>query len=158
ERARAYGIQPGALNEQLAMLVGGRELAELREGQRTVPLVLRLAPEWRETPGRLMDLPIQTDTGRRIPLHLVAHIREGRGPNAILRENGVRRTVVSANTTRRDLETIVTRWEEEVAETVSLPPGYSIRFEGEFRARREASRRIALLSAAVLAVIALMLH
>jgi Cu/Ag efflux pump CusA len=43
ERARAYGVQPGALNEQLSPLLGGKTLAELREGPRTLDLVLRLA-------------------------------------------------------------------------------------------------------------------
>jgi len=41
-RASAYGITPGALNDQLGALIGGKEVAELREGQRAVDLVIRL--------------------------------------------------------------------------------------------------------------------
>src|SRR5690606_20557551 len=33
-RAAAYGITPGAINRQLSALVGGKVIAELREGQR----------------------------------------------------------------------------------------------------------------------------
>ena len=51
ERALAYGIQPGAINEQVSTLLGGTVLTELREGQRTVDLVLRLGPEWRGDVG-----------------------------------------------------------------------------------------------------------
>ena len=32
ERARAYGVQPGVLNEQLSTLLGGKVLTELRDG------------------------------------------------------------------------------------------------------------------------------
>ncbi|MBL9129434.1 MAG: efflux RND transporter permease subunit, partial [Verrucomicrobiales bacterium] len=46
DRARAYGIQPGALNEQLSALVGGRAVASLREGERTIDLVVRLPDAW----------------------------------------------------------------------------------------------------------------
>ena len=41
-RASAYGITPGALNDQLGALIGGKSIAELREGQRAVDLVIRL--------------------------------------------------------------------------------------------------------------------
>jgi len=158
DRARAYGIRPGALNEQLSVLLGGRTMASLREGQRTVDLVLRLPEAWRDSPERLMELPIETGVGQRIPLRLVAQVREAKGPNVVHRENAVRRTVVSANTRERDLESLVVQLQETVAERVKLPEGYFVSYEGEFKAQQEASRRIAGLSAVVLGVVALLLY
>lgn len=160
ERALAYGVQPGAINEQVSALLGGRTLAELREGQRTVDLTLRLPQEWRDSPGRLGDLLVETGTGQRIPLRLVADIREGKGPNVINRENTLRRIVVGANTSERDLESLVLRWRKEVDEKIkpSLPQGYYISFEGEFQAQQEAAKRIAIYSSLVLAVIAMLLY
>jgi len=52
ERATAYGVQPGAVNEQLSTLLGGKVLTQLREGQRTVDLLLRLPPEYRDSPEK----------------------------------------------------------------------------------------------------------
>jgi CzcA family heavy metal efflux pump len=158
DRARAYGIRPGALNEQLSVLLGGRTVATLREGQRTVDLVLRLPEAWRDSPERLMELPIETGVGQRIPLRLVAQVREAKGPNVVHRENAVRRTVVSANTRERDLESLVLQLQESVAERIQLPEGYFVSYEGEFKAQQEASRRIAALSAVVLGVVALLLY
>src|SRR6185436_11073509 len=115
ERAKAYGVQPGAINEQLSTLLGGKVLAELREGQRTMDLLLRLPPEWRNAPQKLSDLLIETGPGtaggnvRRVPLGLVANVRESNGPNVINRENTQRRIVIGANTSERDLESLVTR-------------------------------------------------
>lgn len=158
ERALAYGVQPGAVNEQVSALLGGRTLAELREGQRTLDLVLRLPPEWRDSPEKIGDLLIETGTSRRIPLRLVADIRESNGPNVINRENTQRRIVIGANTSERDLGSLVTRLMSEVNEKVKLPSGYYFSFEGEFRAQQEAAKRIAFYSALVLAVIALLLY
>jgi len=158
ERALAYGISPGALNAQLATLVGGQTLGELRTGQRALDLVLRLPAEWRDSPGKLTELPIETGDGRRVPLRLVAAVQEANGPNVINRENTQRRIVIGANTTGRDLESLVRRLQADVAAKVKLPEGYFVSFEGEFKAQQAAARRIGLLSAAVLAVVALLLY
>ena len=158
ERAVAYGVQPGTLNEQVSTLLGGKTLAELREGQRTVDLVLRLPESWRDSPEKLGELLIETDRGQRIPLRLVADIREGRGPNVINRENTQRRIVIGANTSVRDLESLVKQWESAVKEKVKLPEGYFLRFEGEFQAQQAAAKRITFYFTLVLLAVAVLLY
>jgi CzcA family heavy metal efflux pump len=158
DRAKAYGVQPGAVNEQLSTLLGGKVLTELREGQRTMDLLLRLPPEWRDAPRKLGDLLIETGSGLRVPLSLVASVRESTGPNVINRENTQRRIVIGANTSERDLESLVTRLQNEVREKVALPQGYYVSFEGEFKAQQAAAKRIAIFSALVFVVIAFLLY
>jgi CzcA family heavy metal efflux pump len=158
ERAVAYGVQPGTLNEQVSSLLGGKTLAELREGQRTVDLVLRLPESWRDSPEKIGELLIETDRGQRIPLRLVADIREGKGPNVINRENTQRRIVIGANTEVRDLESLVNQWEGAVREKVKLPEGYFLRFEGEFQAQQAAAKRIAFYFSLVLIAVTVLLY
>ncbi len=158
DRALAYGITPGDLNAQLAAFIGGETVGELYEGQRTIDLVLRLPAAWREDPERLANLTIDTQSGQRIPLHLIADLREAKGPNVIQKENTLRRFVVSINPTERDLVSLVTRLREEVTDRIELGEGYFLSFEGEFKARQEASRRIALFSAAIFVVMAFLLY
>jgi len=158
ERALAYGIQPGSLNEQVSALLGGKALAELREGQRAFELVLRLPEAQRNSLEKLGELIVETDRGLRIPLRLVADIREGTGPNIINRENTQRRIVIGANSSVRDLEGVVRRWEKAVNEKVRLPEGYFFRFEGEFQAQQAAARQIALYFTLVLFVVTILLY
>ncbi|MEQ1860865.1 MAG: efflux RND transporter permease subunit [Chthoniobacteraceae bacterium] len=157
ERARAYGVQPGVLNEQLSTLLGGKVLTELREGQRTIDLLLRLPLEWRDSPEKIGEMLVEAGN-RRIPLRLVADVREAKGPNVINRENTQRRIVIGMNTSVRDLESLVVRLQREVGEKVKLPPGYYVSFEGEFQAQQEAAKRIGLLSVLVFVVIAILLY
>ncbi|MBL9116409.1 MAG: efflux RND transporter permease subunit [Verrucomicrobiaceae bacterium] len=157
ERALAYGVQPGQINEQVSSMLGGETMTELREGQRTVDLVLRLPESWRDSPEKLGSLLIETDKGQRIPLNLVADIREGKGPNVINRENTQRRIIIGANTSVRDLESLVTRWDAEVKEKVKLPEGYFLRFEGEFQAQQAAAKRIAFYFGLVLLAVTILL-
>jgi CzcA family heavy metal efflux pump len=158
ERAAAYGVTPGALNEQLSALVGGEEISELREGRRTVPLVMRLPEAWRDSPERLRELPIETPSGVRVPLRAVADVREALGPNVIFRENSQRRLTLAIQPTGRDVGTSVEQLRAEVAEKVKFPEGYFVTYEGEFEARRDATRRIALLGAVIAVAIIVLLH
>jgi CzcA family heavy metal efflux pump len=158
DRANAYGVTPGRINEELSALIGGREIAELREGQRSVNLVIRLPLEWRDSPERIGDLPIQISESQYVPLSLVADVREAKGPNVIFRENSQRRFAIAIKPTVRDVSNLVVRLQEEVAEHVKMPEGYFVTFEGEFQAQKEATQRIALFSSGVFLAIFLMLY
>lgn len=157
-RSKAYGIAPGHLNEQLSTLIGGKEIAELRDGQRTVNLVMRLPQEWRDSPEKIAALPIENSAGQRIPVSLVADVREAKGPNVINRENSQRRFAVAIKPTNRDVGASVKVLQARVAEKVKLPEGYFVSYEGEFQAQQEASGRIALLTGVVFVIIAFLLY
>ncbi len=158
DRSQAYGVAPGKLNDQLSALIGGKEVAELRDGQRSVNLVTRLPIEWRDSPDKVAELPIETGEGQRIPLSLVAEVREAKGPNVIFRENSQRRFVLAIKPTARDVSNLVPRLQAEVAAKVKLPEGYFVSYEGEFQAQQEATQRIALFTLVILAVIAFLLY
>ncbi|MBK1834323.1 efflux RND transporter permease subunit [Roseibacillus ishigakijimensis] len=157
DRAAAYGVTPGELNNELAELLGGGYLGEIYENQRVYDLVVRLPLEWRENPDQLAKLYIDTLSGRRIPLGWVADIRQASGPNTILRENTRRRFVVSINPTTSDLNAAVEELQATLSEKLTLPTGYSISFEGEYQAQQEARRTIMLMSLIILAAISFLL-
>lgn len=156
-RARLEGLAPGEINSQVSRLFGGSLLGELREGEATVDLVLRLPESGRTWPEHIGDLLIQAPDGRTLPLSLVASVHEVNGPNVINRENGQRRIVIGANTGERDLDSLVGNWQKAVADTVEVPQGYTLRFEGEYLARQEASKRILILFGLITGVIIVLL-
>lgn len=156
-RARLEGLAPGEINSQVSRLLGGSLLGELREGEATVDLVLRLPESGRTWPEDIGDLLIQAPAARTLPLSLVASVHEVNGPNVINRENGQRRIVIGANTGERDLESLVENWQQAVADTLEVPQGYTLRFEGEYLARQEASKRILILFGLITGIIIVLL-
>ena len=158
DRAKAYGISPGELNEELSALIGGKEVAELRDGQKSINLVTRLPLEWRDSPEKIAQLPIQVSDSQYVPLALVADVREAKGPNVIFRENSQRRFAIAIKPTVRDVSNLVVKLQEQVAAKVKLPEGYFITFEGEFQAQQEATQRIVLFSAIVFIAVFMMLY
>jgi CzcA family heavy metal efflux pump len=157
DRARAYGIAPGALNEELSALIGGKEVAELRDGQRSVNLVTRLPLEWRDSPDKIARLP---DRGRRRPARAAFAGRGGEGGQGaerhLPREQpaplrlGDQADRAGRLEPRGDLQ-------EQVAANVKLPEGYFITFEGEFQAQKDATQRIVLFSSIIFVAVFLML-
>lgn len=158
ERAAAYAVTPGSLTEELASLMGGEKVGEIYEGVRVYDLVVRLPQDIRENPQSLNDLYIDTKADTLVPLDSVAHIRMATGPNTIKRENLRRRFVVGINPTNPDLVAVVDELKRQVAEKVELPEGYSISYEGEYVAQKEAARTIVLSSILIILIIVFLLH
>jgi Cu/Ag efflux pump CusA len=100
---------------------------------------------------------VDTPSGEKVPLALLADVREAKGPNIINRENVRRRIVVSANVSGRDLGSTVADMQAAVR-GVDLPLGYSVSFQGQFQSQQEATRLIALLSLFTLATMFLLLY
>jgi HME family heavy-metal exporter len=143
-RAALHGIQPAAIVEQLSRLSNGHVVSRIVDGYRRYDVVVRLADDLRTT-QRLGDLLIETPAGW-VPARQLADIVETDGPNQILRENGRRRLVVSANTdARANLNHIVASIRQAIADTAA-PEGGFISLEGTFRAQEEATRTVGLLS------------
>ncbi len=157
ERALAHGVSPGELNSELSTLLGGSIVSQLRENQRVIDLAIRLPESWRGDAETIRNLPIHTVTGDHIPLKLVADVREAAGPSSVYRENTQRRYVVSIKPSERDAGALVKQLEEKVREQVTLPEGYFISYEGDFRAEQAAAKRIAILFAGIMVVIVLLL-
>ena len=156
ERAALYGITPAALTEALEGLSNGRVLSQIVEGNRRFDVVMRLGDTDRSTSG-LEDLLVPTPRGF-VPLQLLARVEEGDGPNQILRENGERRIVVSANGDgRRDMAAIVADVRRVVADT-ALPRGYIVALEGTFKAQEEAAFVIGMLALVSLGLIFMVLY
>ena len=158
ERAAAYGVTPAQLTEEMASLMGGEYVAEMYEGVQVYDLVVRLPEKWRENPDRLHSLYVDTKANQLVPLDTVANLRMATGPNTIMRENLRRRFVVAINPTVPDLVSAVDELKRRVSEDVELPEGYTISYEGEYLAQKEASRTIAITSMLVLLIVVFLLH
>ncbi|NGM24374.1 efflux RND transporter permease subunit [Roseomonas stagni] len=155
ERAALYGVSAASVAEALQSLSGGQVVSQVVDGARRFDVVLRLGDADRTGAG-LAAVMIEAPGGR-VPLSLLAELRDTDGPNQILRENGRRRIVVLANTDGSDMAAIVARIRAEM-EAATQPPGYFFTLEGTFQAQEEAARLIAGLSLVSLALIFMVLY
>jgi CzcA family heavy metal efflux pump len=158
ERAALYGLQPGELATRLEAGLNGRVVGQVLEGTRTLDLVVRFADSARADPQRLRELLIDTPAGGRVPLSIIADVLESQGPNAISREDAMRRIVISANTAERDLGSIVAQIQSELAAKVPMANGYFVSYEGQFESQQQATKVVGILAVVTLGVIFLLLY
>lgn len=136
-RAASYGVTPATIADALETLSNGETVSQIVDGLKRYDVVLRL-PESERTTAQLANLLIETPRGP-VPLANMTEIRETQGPNQILREDGKRRIVVSANAAPgANLGDIVKAVEAEAA-TLRLPPDGFVRVEGQYEAQREST-------------------
>lgn len=142
--ALQYGINVSQLGETIETLLSGKIVSQILEGSRRYNLVVRLPENERSNIEKIGDILIDSPAGK-IPLHFVAEIKQAEGPNQINRDNTQRRIVVYANTKDRALGDVAQDVKNKI-DSLSLPEGYFIKFEGQFESQQSATRLIALLS------------
>ena len=143
DKAAQYGVSTSQIMATLQGMVEGERLSQIIEGNRRFALVIKLPDSARNLEG-LADILIDTPNGK-IPLSKIASIEDGDGPNQISRDGGKRRIVLSANASKRALSDIVADI-RAVISNQTLPEGYFITLDGQFKAQEEASKVIGLLS------------
>jgi len=152
-----YGIPAGDVLDFVAS-IGNVQVGEIRQGQVRFPLTVRLGDEFRTDPERVGQLLIPTAAGQRLPLYRLADLRIVEGPSTINREWSKRRVIVQCNARGRDIGGLVADAEQRIAVEVELPPGYFIRFGGQFEHLERASARLMIVVPLALLLILLLLY
>lgn len=157
DRAARVGVSAQDVADTVATAVGGREAGRIFEGDRSFPVVIRLADAARADLETLGQTPVPTPAGSFVPLASVADIQVLNGPNQISRENGKRRVVVQANVRGRDVASVVAEARTAIAREVQLPAGTWLEWGGQFENLASARDRLALVVPACFALIMLLL-
>lgn len=158
EEMAKYGVTPGMLAEHIDVAFAGEVVSQLREGQEAYDIVVRFDEESRGSLELIQNALVDTPLGPKVPLSLLADIREERGANAVSRERVQRKIVISSNVAGRDIGSVVEEIRRTVEEEVALPSGYYVEYGGQFESASQATRTITLLSILSLAIIFLILY
>ena len=149
EAIARYGLRAGALAETIETAYAGTAVTKVLEQQRTYDVIVRYHDDQRADVDAIRNTVIDTPSGARVPLQMLAAIRDDVGPNLIMRENVQRRIVVSANVSGRDLRGVIDDIRRGIERDVRLPDGYYVAYGGQFESEQAASRTIGFLGALV---------
>ncbi len=153
-----YGISLPQFNEFITINMAGEVVSQVYEKGKAFNLVVRASEDNRGSIDHVKDLMIDDNQGRKIPLIAVADVVSSMGPNTINRENVKRKIVISANTSGRDLRSVVNDIQALIDQKIQLPEGYHIEYGGQFESEQAASQTLLLTSAMSIVVIFLLLY
>lgn len=137
--------------------LAGRIATEYWEGERPVPVRLRLPLSARDDVDKIANLEVVNAAGARVPLRQVARIVVGDGVASIVREGNIRYLALKFNVEGQDMGSVVRDAIGTVSANVEPPSGHYFVWGGEFENQNRALARLRLVvPVAVLLVLGLL--
>lgn len=158
EAIARYALNVSDVQETLRIAVGGERAGQVFEGIRRFDILLRLNKSGRDRMRAIKDIVIENAEGQRIPLNELAIIEEVVGPRQITRENNQRFITIQTNVRDRDIGSFVTEADAVISEEVNLPPGYFLKWGGQFELQQQANKRLMIVVPITLALVFFMLY
>lgn len=93
-RLALYRISARAINNVINTAIGGIPVSEIYEGERKFEILVKYAPEYRESISTISLLPVFNEQGEAIPLGQLCQITIDDGETIIYRAGGYRRITV----------------------------------------------------------------
>jgi len=154
DRARmaSYGVRAEDTLQVIEAAREGLRVGDVYDLHRRFELRVFNAPQT-PTPEGIARLFVKGGLGRSIPLSEVTRIREEDGPSVVKRQNRERLIRIDANLRGRDLVSWVEEAKAVVGREVQLATGYRIEWGGQFENFERASKRLAVVVPAVIAII-----
>ncbi len=153
-----YGMSVGDLNEFIQSAVGGDMVTETVEGRARFPITVRLSRDFRDTPDKIRRVPLVTPTGQHIQLGQVADVALNTGPGMIRDENGLLAGYVYVDLSGRDPGSWVADAKKVVERKVSLPPGVSLVWSGQYEYMEQAAKRLKVMIPLTLFLVFLLIY
>ncbi len=157
-KAARYGINVSDIQELIEASIGGETATKFYEGEKQFDVVVRLAPEYRNSVEKLGSMLVSAQSGLKIPLSQVADISLKPGAAFIYREENSRFIPVKFSVRGRDLGGAVAEAQQMVGKEIKLPEGYYVEWGGEFQNEQRAMNRLAIVVPLSLLLIAMLLY
>jgi len=158
KRASRHGLNINDIHDVVRTAIGGMNVTQTVEGRERYPVNLRYPQRVRDSVEQLQMLPIVTPQGARIALADVADVKVVSGPPVIKSENARLNGWSYVDIAGRDLGSYVAEAQRVVADSVDLPPGYSLAWSGQYEYMVRAKERLSVVGPLTLAIIVLLLY
>jgi copper/silver efflux system protein len=156
--AARYGLTVADVHRAVTSGIGGENIAENIEGRERYPVNVRYSRDFRDDIEQLKRVSIATPSGAQIPIAEVAKVYFSRGPAMIRDEEGLLTGYVYLDLATKDYGGFVTKADRLLREKLTLPPGYTYKWSGEYEFELRAKARLKIIVPIVFFVIFLLLY
>ncbi|WP_027668371.1 efflux RND transporter permease subunit [Rhizobium leguminosarum] len=154
-----YGLTIIDIQDVVGMALGSEVMTSTVEGRERYGVAIRYPRASRSDPQSIArDVLISLPGGGTVPLGEVADVKLTRGATTIRTENGQLAVYIYVDIANRDLGGYVAEAQQAVAKNVTMPPGYSVAWSGQFEYLERAKARLAVVVPLTLALIFLLLY
>ncbi|QXQ05322.1 CusA/CzcA family heavy metal efflux RND transporter [Sphingosinicellaceae bacterium] len=153
-----YNLKLAEVNKAISAAIAGQTSGAIMEDGHRHEVVVRMTEANRADFAAIEALPLRVGTDGIIPLGRVAKLEVTRTVEPILRDDAHRRAALMVSLGDRDVEGFVREAQQRVAKAVKMPPGYTVKFGGQFRSLETARARLSIVVPATLVVIFILIN
>jgi len=157
-KAARWGLTVAGVQSYVKSAVGGEMAGDVVDGIARYPITIRFPQSWRDSPEALRNLPIISGSGQSLTLGDVAEIRTSLRPSMLRTENARPAAWVFVDARDRDMASVVGDLREAIAKSVSLKPGVSVAFSGQYELMERAKDRLTLMVPMTILIIFVLLY
>jgi Cu(I)/Ag(I) efflux system membrane protein CusA/SilA len=152
-----YNLSVDDVQAVILSAIGGENVTMTVEGRGRYPVNVRYMRDYRNNLDRLGRVLVNTGS-QQIPMSELADIKISPGPSMIRNENGMLDGYVYVDVSGRDVGSYVQQAKAVVASKVSLPPGYSLSWSGQYESMQRVRERLKIVIPLTLFAIVLLLY
>jgi Cu(I)/Ag(I) efflux system membrane protein CusA/SilA len=156
--AARYGLTIADVQQAVASGIGGEMIAENVEGRERYPVNVRYGRDFRDNVEELQNVLLGTPSSAQIPISQVAKLSFSRGPSMIRDEDGALTGYVYINLSTSDYGGFVAKANNLLKQRLTLPPGFTYKWSGEYEFELRAKQRLQLILPVVFFVIFMLLY
>ena len=156
--AARFGLNITDVQRIVSGAIGGETIGETVEGLARYPISVRYPRELRDSLDGIRMLPVLTPSGQQITLGTIARVSIAEGPPMLKTENARPSTWVYVDVRGRDLASVVSDLQHAIARQVTLSPGVSVAYSGQFEYLQRAVAKLKLVVPATLLIIFVLLY
>lgn len=159
DKIAQYGLNVADVAELIEVAIGGKAVSQLFIGHKVYDIICRYSEESRNTPEKIANLMLTSQTGAKIPLSQVAEVRLSTGESTITREMNQRHLTVKLNVRNRDLQSLLAEAQEAIERQVAYDHDlYHIKWGGQFENQHRAYARLSVIVPLALAIMFVLLY
>lgn len=153
-----HGLTIEDVQDVIQSAIGGQNVTRTIEGRERYPVNVRYDRDFREDIPGLERVLVKTPMGSQVPLGQLAEITLTPGPAMIRDEDGQLAGYVYVDTASRDIGGYVEQARQAIDQTVTLPPGYTLLWTGQYEFQVRARERLQILIPIVVFTIFILLY
>ncbi len=153
-----YGLRVEELQSVLAAAIGGENISTTIEGRQRYPVSVRYPRDLRDDPDRLARILVPVASGAQVPLGQLVDFEVTHGPAMIRNENGFLAGYVFVDVAGRDIGSFVEEAKAAVRAAVTLPPGTTLLWSGQYENMLRVRERLKWIVPATIVLIFLLLY
>lgn len=157
EALASYGLTMANAAEQVSTAMNGQKLGEVIKNQDHWNIVLRIDPRLKTSMEDVKNLELISPNKKTVRLDDVAQVYREEVSNLILRDNTMRKAMISCNPSPNSNLGDLAKACREQLDPVMNAMGCTVDYDGTIKARESASQRLYVLGAIVMVLIVLLL-